>query len=414
MGASVGMASLRLSDRVLRRLQTEARACEYTDPNVAGFGVRVFSTGRISFFLRYYAPVEQQEKRVTFGYYCTPDQKQRLRSSVRLPPLSLAEARDKAKELLGILATGSDPDGKTQEAPASLTFTELANQYLQRHARLKKRPASAREDARILNRDVLPCFGSEAATEVSVQQVVELLDRIVDRGSPIMANRTLALLRKVFNWGRSRGVIESNPTWGLEQPASEKVRDRVFTTDEISVFWGHLRSQTPVVASAFRLLFLTMQRAGEILAIRDSWFGDDLIEIPRESFKGKRLHVVPLSTFALDEVARAREQRVSSGLLLPSPRTGRQISSDVLAKAARRYRDKLDFDSPVTPHDIRRTVFTRLAKMGYEEGLLHRIAGHAPERLSRTYNRYAYLEERREALETWATELRRIVGADGR
>ncbi len=408
------MAKLRLSDRVLRRLQGQARACEYTDSSVAGFGIRVFDTGRISFFLRYYGPGEHREKRMTFGYYCTPDQKRRLRASRRLPPLGLGEARDRAKELLGLLASGSDPDGKAPNAVGSLTFAELAEQYLERHARPKKRPASAKEDARILQKDILPFFGSEAASEVSVQQVVELLDRIVDRGSPIMANRTLAVLRKIFNWGRSRGVIESNPTWGLEQPATENVRDRVFTSDEIAVFWAHLRNQTPVVASAFRLLFLTMQRGGEILAIRDSWIQDDLIEIPRENYKGKRVHVVPLSSLALDEVARARELRASSGLLLPSPRTGRQIRPDVLAKAARRYRDKLDFDRPVTPHDIRRTVFTRLAKMGYEESLIHRIAGHAPERLSRTYNRYAYLEERREALEAWATELRRIVGVDGR
>ncbi len=408
------MAELRLTDRVLRRLQSEAQSCEYTDPTVAGFGVRVFTTGRISFFLRYYAPGERREKRTTFGYYCTPDQKQRLRSSGRLPPLSLAEARDKAKELLGLVACGRDPSGKSKTQADSLTFEEFAEQYLRRHARLRKRPNSLKNDLGVLKRDILPGFGRRLAAEISIHDVVQLVDDIVDRGSPSVANKALSLIRAIYNWGLSRGVVTSNPAWGVRKPAPDRPRDRVFSDEEIRAFWLHLNTQTPVIASAFRLLFLTMQRSGEIVALHDSWIHDGLIEIPRENYKGRRVHVVPLSNFALEEVQRARQRRLLEGLVLPSPRTGLRLSSNTLNAAARRISQELHFEQPVVPHDIRRTVFTRLTMMGVEETLVHRIAGHSLGKLSRTYNRYAYLEERREALEAWATQLRRIVGVDGR
>ena len=122
------------------------------------------------------------------------------------------------------------------------TIEDVVREYLERHAKPKKR--SWREDRRILERDVLPSWGRRRAREVTARDVRRLLDTIVDRGAPIQANRTLAVVRRMFNWAAApdRAIVPQghNPCRGLERPAPERQRERVLS--------GH----AGVVASARR------------------------------------------------------------------------------------------------------------------------------------------------------------------
>ena len=52
-----------------------------------------------------------------------------------------------------------------------------------------------------------------------------LLDGIVDRGSPVTANRVFATLRKFFNWLVERDVLEASPCVGIKKPTAEQSRD---------------------------------------------------------------------------------------------------------------------------------------------------------------------------------------------
>jgi len=103
-----------------------------------------------------------------------------------------------------------------------VTFGELATEYLERHAKLKKR--SWREDERILRVDLLPRWRKRSAAEIDRRDVAEILDGIMDRGSPIMANRTKALVSKIFNFGIARGLVDHNPSLGVPQPALPRER----------------------------------------------------------------------------------------------------------------------------------------------------------------------------------------------
>jgi hypothetical protein len=78
-----------------------------------------------------------------------------------------------------------------------------------------------------------PHQGSERRTDLACglpdqsQLVVDLLDRIVDSGRPIAANRTFAAVRKMFNWAVSRDILTASPCAGVKPPTPERARDRV-------------------------------------------------------------------------------------------------------------------------------------------------------------------------------------------
>jgi site-specific recombinase XerD len=134
---------------------------------------------------------------------------------------------------------GRDPAGERQAAKAAPAdrVSALAAEYLVKHARKFKR--SAAEDERILNADVLPHWRDRSVRELTRRDVRTLVERIAER-APVMANRVLALIRRMLNFAVSREWIDANPAALMERPGAERSRDRVLTDDEIRVLWGVL------------------------------------------------------------------------------------------------------------------------------------------------------------------------------
>ncbi len=82
------------------------------------------------------------------------------------------------------------------------------------------------------------------AKEITRREVRQLLEEIADR-APIMANRPLALIRKMFNFAIERDWVEANPCQGIKRLAPERQRDRVLSDDEIRRFWAALEEEHP-------------------------------------------------------------------------------------------------------------------------------------------------------------------------
>ena len=97
----------------------------------------------------------------------------------------------------------------------------------------------------MLHREVLPYWGHRKAFDITSRDVLTLLDRIVERGAPIQANRVLALIRKLYNWAISRDLIEHNPCIQVKPPGKEHQRDRVLTEDEIRLVWNATEQLDP-------------------------------------------------------------------------------------------------------------------------------------------------------------------------
>ena len=346
------------------------------------------------------------------------------------PKLPLADARAKAKETLARVALGQDPalDRRTErEAP---TFDDLAEEYLERHARPKKR--SAREDARILGKYVPNRWRKAPAHTITRRDVRDVLDDIAKR-SPIMANRVLACWRKVFNFAIKRDLVAMNPCAMLDRPAVESQRERVLSTDELRRLWPELVAGG-VSGDAMRLMLYTAQRGGEVttLAWEDVDFDTGWWTIPAEKSKNKLAHRVPLSPAAIALLQARRPAATPDGLLFPITTgrienraldrirraTGKPCGECRVCIGAKRFRpaaepafcatprDAIDF----VPHDLRRTVATFLtSEIGVSRLVVSKLLNHVETGVTRVYDRASYDREKRQALDAWAVRLEQIV-----
>jgi integrase len=230
-------------------LQPQPKQIDYFDEGLAGFALRVSPGGRKTWTVLYRH--NRRLRRMTLGNY---------------PAMELAAARDEAKQQLRKAGRGEDPAGVKRQAAKAETFGELATLYLEKHAKVKKR--SWKEDARILESEMLPHWRNLKVQDVKRGDVRDLLERVVDRGAPIMANRTLQLVRKVFNFGIGRELVEVNPCAQLDRPAPTRQRDRVLSDDEIRKLWKALDAQPAEMAAVFKLRLITAQRGGEVADMR--------------------------------------------------------------------------------------------------------------------------------------------------
>jgi hypothetical protein len=216
-----------LTDRTIAALPVPSeseRQRDYWDDVLRGFGVRVSYGGKRAFVVRY--RVGRRLRRLTIGPYGPPPRK------------SLADARKEARSILGKAADGEDPAQDKQEQLKGELFRELATAYLEL---AEKRHRSWAEEKRIIEKDLLPAFGFHRLADIRRRDVRELVEGIArKRNAPIMANRTLGLLSRMFNYALDREWIEANPASRIPEPGEEQSRDRVLTDEELRELWTAL------------------------------------------------------------------------------------------------------------------------------------------------------------------------------
>ncbi len=188
------------------------------------------------------------------------------------PALSLAKARREAQDVLGAVERGEDPAENRKQDRNAGTFEELAQTYLEMHAKPNKKPANIKEDTRILDTYLLPAWGRRKFQSITRSDVIRLLDEVkFKRKAPVMANRVKALASTIFNFASRKALVPevfANPCANVEQPTKEKSRDRVLSDDEIKALWEDLENRAEPTASIYRLVLLTGQRPGEVKAMR--------------------------------------------------------------------------------------------------------------------------------------------------
>jgi integrase len=239
-----------------------------------------------------------------------------------------------------------------------------------------------------------------------------LLNGIFDKGTPIAANRVLAVVRKFFNWSLKQGTIDANPAAMVDRPGSEKERKRVLKDHEIAAVWNACASLGYPFGPCFQLMLATGQREGEIARLK--WRDIDLTkrEWLMEENKSDAPTIVPLSSLAM-EVLAACPQR-SPGAYVFGKSGNSPISGFSKAKS------RLDALAGRLPHwvlhDLRRTAATRLGELevpGVDRFIISRILNHADRTVTGIYDRGAYLSAKRRALEAWGQYLKNLTEPQG-
>lgn len=230
------------------------------------------------------------------------------------PALSLADARRRARIVMGDVADGDDPAQAKIERRQVKTFTDLAREYVDMAEKRHKRWT---EEKRIIYKDLTPVLGHRLLTDIRRRDVRDLVEDIANkRDAPAMANRTLGMLSRMFNYAVDREWLESSPAARITEPGVEQSRDRVLNDDEIRELWKVLevlatndngepvevstpngpkrirRVITPATTQAFQVQLLTAQRPGEVRDMK--WAHVDLDmgwwTLPPQATKNGKAH----------------------------------------------------------------------------------------------------------------------------
>ena len=434
--ARLTMARISLTDARIKALRCKPgqKVTEIRDAEVRGLELRVSGGGSKTWRLHYTRRSDGRRRAVSLGAY---------------PALSLKAARSKARGFQASIENEevrADPATDRQIRRQSQTFSEIADEWLDRHARPNNSPRTVRDQISMLTRHVRPRIGDMRVADIAKRDIIRLLDEVAaqpdarngskpDRKTTHRPNRVFELVRAIFRWAIGRDLLAVDPTFGLTPPIrKERPRERDLSLDEIRLLWATLdkapitrvqrRSEgdfpmTRPTALAIKLALVTGQRIGEVARIAASELElnevASLWTIPGDRTKNGQPNRVPLSRLALELISEAHELAGESPWLFPNPNGDGPIDPHAPTRALARARDAIGLDD-FRIHDLRRTAATRMAELGINPYTISMILNHISARqgsiTSKVYVQYSYDREKREALGAWAARLETIISAE--
>jgi integrase len=156
-----------------------------------------------------------------------------------------------------------------------------------------------------------------------------------------------------------------------------------------------------------RFLLLTATRRNEAARMVRSEVAGDVWTIPLERMKGKIEHVVPLSTLAFANLQRCGFPEYLSERPVFTIDGLKPING--FGSLKRSFDKAVPLPKPWTLHDLRRTARSLMSRAGVSADIAERCLAHVIPGIRGVYDRYAYLEEKRDAFQALAALLQKIV-----
>jgi integrase len=330
------------------------------------------------------------------------------------PALGLKDARELGAKALRAVAEGRDPGREKIAARAAKadSIDRIVEDFLERHVRRSNRPRTAQETERLLRQHVLPRWRGRMVHDITRRDVLDALDRVVDGGAPIAANRVFAAVRKFFNWCVARDILAASPCAGVKPPTAERARDRVLSDDELRRVWAAADKFGGTFGPLVKLLALTGQRRAEVAGIRWDELDLDtrLWTLPPARTKNNQLHEVPLSKAAL-AVLQNVPRTASSPFVLTT--NGGASPASGYSKNKRRLDALLPADMPAWRlHDLRRTCASGLARLGINLPVIEKVLNHSSGSFAGivgVYQKHSFASEKAQALEAWGNFVMALV-----
>ncbi|MGE3841732.1 MAG: tyrosine-type recombinase/integrase [Vicinamibacterales bacterium] len=400
------------TDDWIKKLRVATRV-DFFDDRTTGFVLRAGPSGAKTWGLFYRATTSRLSTSADGTTRATrPMKRYRIGD---YPTLTLGEAREIAKtKLLALAATGADPAVEKHTQRRATTFDTLADWYIDQYAKPRKR--SWANDGRQLRVFCRPLWRDRAASDLTREDIRALLLDVATSRGGVSANRLHSLLSKLFRWSVAQGYLDANPMAGLPKPAAERSRERVLSDTEIKALWNELDAKralpeddpahvAPTIALWLKIRVLTGQRGGEVASMQ--WSHVNLTtgvwEIPGALRKNRQPHVVPLGPWVCGLLTEWRQQQRPDARFVLDGGRGRHARAGIVG-AITSIRDW-------TPHDLRRTCATGMARLGTDRFIIARVLGHVDPSVTSIYDRFERLNEKRGALDAWAEHVGTLVGA---
>jgi integrase len=379
----------KLTKRVVDSLEPGAARAITWDTALPGFGIRVETSGRKTFIARYRAGGGRTGvlRQATIGRY---------------GPLTVDEARVKAKKLLGAAASGGDPVGDQRSArKAGITVAEVCDWYLKEAEAgriLGRRGRPIKQSTLVTDRErieahVKPLLEKRTVRGLTMRDMEEMQADIaagktvrhpqpkkrppggIVLGGRGVGARTLAMMSAIFGHAVRRQIVDHNPAKGVRKFASRPRKFRL-SVDQVRALGAAMKeaaSESPTALATIKLMLLSGFRRGEALSLRPEWIMPaGGVDFP-DTKAGPQAR--PIGKPAMQLLARQIEMAgPSTPWVFPADRgTGHYVGVPrILARISMRANLK-----GVTPHSLRHTFASIAAELGYSELTIAGLLGHA-------------------------------------
>jgi integrase len=401
-------------------LPAEGKRVRVWDAVTPGLGLRITAKGAKSFFVvrRVKGEGKAQPVSIVLGSY---------------PDISLAEARDRADDLIRDLKKGVDPRqreaqqrkaeadrAKAEDVRKANLFSGVAESFIKRYVSTKR---TAGPIAQLVRRRLVSRWGDKPITDIDRRDVIAMVEEIAEQ-SPSAAHQALAYARLLFDWAIERDIygLKSSPCHPIKAdrliPDLPERRQRVLDDNEVKLVW-RAAGRAPdaeagyPVAQFVHLLLVLGCRRSELAGM--TWDEVDLCKAIW-TFDGARtkngdLRLVPLPRLAVDILSAM--PRFADPFVFSTTYGRRPISGFAkIKKSVDRRIAKLNSDKPIAGwrlHDLRRTMRTNLSALSILPVVAELMIGHRQGGIAAVYDLHRYQAEQRAGFELWCDRLLSIV-----
>jgi integrase len=376
-----------------------------------GLFLRVSKTGMVWYF-RARSPSEKTPIAIRMGPY-----------GLGSEAFTLKEARRKAEDWKDAIKAGDDPrdEVKARKQRFKDDFEGTVERFLTQYVERNLKKNTHLQYKGILQGLGIEKWNSRPIHKIKRSDVIAVLDDIAESGRLVLANRTLAVLRRFFNWCADKDIIKADevlPTDRVKPPLKKETRrKRVLSIEEVRVFWDACGVIGFPFGDCFKLLLVTGQRRSEVAAITRLSIDRKAKLWTQVNNKADRTHLLPLSDFSLS-LFDGLPEFAGTDLIFTTngetPIQGQSKAKKQLDKEIQKLISEQELQDIFVEHwqlhDLRRTFTTHLRSIGIGQDVCSSLLNHAVKGVTAEhYDHYDMLPEKVRAMDAWASFLETII-----
>lgn len=409
------------------------------DTKETGFGLLVLPSGVKSYVFQYRLGGKAgKTRRYTIGRHgdWTPDKARKRAGELRAQVVRGIDPIDAERATFAEREQAKAAKIEAERLLKELAFAAYVEDFIAKALASGQRDRTKDLYGQALRSHAVPVLKQKPLPQIRKADISKVLDKI-PANQPAVRRNVFAVMRILFRWAVDRGDIEASPMASMKAPAAAESRERVLSDEELALALRAADTLGNPFGPFYRLLFMTGQRREECAAA--SWREFDrkaaTWTLPGDRTKNGEAHIVPIAPALVTVLDRLAGQEAAkepkwprAGLLFSTPRGKEHVKGYSRAKARLdAAMAKLAADDakeagngalplqvePWRIHDARRTLATGFQRLGIRfevtEAVLNHVSGASRSGIAAVYQRYAWTEEKRAALEAWANHLARLV-----
>ena len=386
------------TDREIQNLTPQDKRYSVKDKLNNGLFIEVKESGVKSWHYRY--SLAGKQERLVIGRY---------------PDLSLKDARQIRDESASLVAKGISPK-QDKAKPKGILFKDYGERYLKEV--IKKDRKDPYNMVLCLSNDIYPMMGHIPLDQISIEDIRRTIWRKKEQGYDAAANQVRGLLKRMFDYAMTLGLVPYNPVLAIPSRHVHKAkpRDRYLSTNEIRTYYTTLLNSRIYRPRKLGLLLslLTLVRKSELL--RAKWehidFDSRIWLIPETKADSATGHSREMVVYMSDQVMEIfKELKAIAGnepFVFVGRKSGTHISHNAFNTAQKVALALTDLP-PFTVHDLRRTASTHLNEQGFNGDAIEACLNHTAKGVRGVYNKAKYEKERTEMMQKWSNHIFSVI-----